>query len=75
MEHEAEPLAFVGSARLADKPDAAGREMRRTLDLDGGWTAGVRTWQDAVGELRRVIEHLGVMAVINGVVGNTHTAD
>ena len=73
LEHEAEKLAFVGSARLADEPAAAGREMRRTLNLDEGWAAAVRTWQDAVGELRRAIEHLGVMAVINGVVGNnTH---
>ena len=73
VEHEAEPLALVGSARLADEPDAAGREMRRTLGLDGGWAAGVRTWQDAVSELRRAIEQLGVVAVINGVVGNnTH---
>jgi len=61
------------AARVADEPDAVGREMRRTLDLDEGWAAGVRTWQDAVGELRRAIERLGVMAVINGVVGNnTH---
>ena len=73
VEHEAEPLALVGSARLADEPDAAGREMRRTLGLDGGWAAGVRTWQDAVSELRWAIEQLGVVAVINGVVGNnTH---
>ena len=66
----AEPLAFVGSARLTDEPDAVGREMRRTLGLGGGWAAGVRTWQDAASELRRAIERLGVMAVINGVVGN-----
>lgn len=47
--------------------------MRRALGLDGGWAADVRTWQDAVSELRRKIERLGVMAVINGVVGNnTH---
>ncbi len=73
VENDAEPLAFVGSARLADEPDAVGREMRRALGLDGGWAAGVRTWQDAVSELRRTIEDLGVMAVINGVVGNnTH---
>lgn len=73
VEHEAEPRAFVASARLADEPDAAGREMRRSLGLDDGWAARVRTWQDAVGELRRSIENLGVMAVINGVVGNnTH---
>ena len=73
VEHDAEPIAFVGSARLADEPDAVGREMRRALGLDEGWAAGIRTWQDAVGELRRAIEQLGVMAVINGVVGNnTH---
>ena len=72
-ENEAEPLAFVASARLADDPDAVGREIRRTIGLDGGWAAGIRTWQDAVNELRRMIERLGVMAVINGVVGNnTH---
>lgn len=73
VDNDAEPLAFVGSARLTDKPDAVGREMRRALGFDGGWAAGVRTWHDAVSELRRAIEHLGVMAVINGVVGNnTH---
>ena len=73
VENEAEPLPFAASARLADDPDAVGREMRRTLGLDEGWAAGVRTWQDAVNELRRMIEQLGVMAVINGVVGNnTH---
>ena len=73
MECEAEPLDFVGSARLADDPQAVGREMRRMVGLDDGWAAAVQTWRDAVGELRRAIEELGVMAVINGVVGNnTH---
>ncbi len=73
VENDAEPLAFVASARSSDDPDAVGREMRRVLGLDGGWAAGIRTWQDAVSELRRMIEQLGVMAVLNGVVGNnTH---
>ena len=73
VENDAEPFAFVGSARLADDPDAVGQEMRRGLGLDHGWAAGVRTCQEAVSELRRAIEQLGVMAVINGVVGNnTH---
>ncbi len=68
-----EPLDFVASASLADDPGAVGREIRRVLGLDEGWAAGVRSWQDAVNELRRMIEHLGVMAVINGIVGNnTH---
>ncbi len=73
VENEADPLPFAASARLADDPGAVGREMRRTLGLDKGWAAGVRSWQDAVNELRRMIERLGVMAVINGIVGNnTH---
>lgn len=73
LESEAGPLEFVGSARLGDDPAAVGREMRRMLGLDDGWAAAVATWQEAVSELRRRIEQLGVMAVVNGVVGNnTH---
>lgn len=66
-----EPLDFVGSAKLTDEPEAIGREMRRLLGLDDGWASAVRTWSDAVSELRRRIEALGVIAVINGVVGNS----
>ncbi len=70
---EAGVLGLVGSARLSDDPEAVGQEMRRLLGLDDGWAANVRTWKEAVSELRRRIELLGVMAVINGVVGNnTH---
>ena len=73
VENEMEPLAFAASAHLSDDPDAVGREMRLTLGLNEGWAAKVRTWQDAANELRRMIEQVGVMAVINGVVGNnTH---
>lgn len=68
-----QPLDFVASARLADEPEAVGREMRNALGLSDGWATNVRTWQGAVCELRQLIEGLGVMAVINGVVGNnTH---
>lgn len=67
---ESEPLDFVGSARLSDDPEAVGREMRRVFGLDDGWAAEVKTWTEAVGELRRRTEKLGVIAVINGVVGN-----
>lgn len=73
IECEAEPLAFVGSARLSDDPLGVGREMRRMVGLEDGWAEDIRTWREAVGELRRSIEQLGVMAVVNGVVGNnTH---
>ena len=73
LENEVEPLVFVASARIADEPGAVGREMRRALGLDAGWAVRVRTWQDTVSKLRRAIEQLGVMAMINGLVGNdTH---
>jgi len=73
VECEAEALEFVGSARLADEPQGVGREMRRMVGLDDSWASTVRTWKDAVAELRRAVEKLGVMAIINGVVGNnTH---
>lgn len=73
IEVEGDKLAFVGSARLSDDPAAVGREMRRVLELEDGWAERVPTWQAAVGLLRTAIEETGVMAVINGVVGNnTH---
>ena len=73
IEWDAEPLDFVGSAQITDSPDAVGREMRRIIGLGDGWALDVRTWEEAVGVLRGAIEQLGVMAVINGVVGNdTH---
>lgn len=73
LECEADPIGFVGSAKLSDDPSGVGREMRRTLGLGHGWAAAVGTWQDAVRELQTAIEITGVMAVINGVVGNnTH---
>lgn len=73
IDGEADPLEFVGNADLNEDPTAVGQEMRRTLGLDDGWAGDVPSWQEAVTELRRRIEGIGVMAVINGVVGNnTH---
>ena len=73
IECDAEPLDFVGSAGLTDDPEAVGREMRRIIGFGEGWASEVGTWEEAVSELRRGVERLGVMAVINGVVGNnTH---
>jgi Zn-dependent peptidase ImmA (M78 family) len=72
-ECEADPLEFVGAARLGDDPLAIGQEMRRAVGVGDGWAAEVVSWQEAVSELRRRIERLGIMAVANGVVGNdTH---
>ena len=71
IEAEAEPLDFVGAAALDDDPMAIAGEMRRVVGLDDGWAQRVPTWTAAIGELRNMIEALGVMAVVNGVVGNS----
>lgn len=71
IEAEVAPLDFVGSARLADNPATTGQAMRRVLGLADGWAGLVRTWKEAMGQLRNSIEQLGIMAVINGVVGNS----
>lgn len=73
VDSEAGALEFVGSARLHDDPQAVGQEMRRAVGVADEWAAQVANWQEAVSELRRRFEGLGVMTVINGVVGNnTH---
>jgi len=71
IECEAEPLDFVGSASQNDEPEAVGREMRRLAGFEEGWTSSVASWRDAVSVLRRAMEMLGIMTVINGVVGNS----
>lgn len=67
---EADRLPFVESASLSDPPRLAARQMRQELELEGGWAAEVAGWEAAVSELRRRIEGIGVMAVINSLVGN-----
>ncbi len=73
LESDTAPLEFVGSARLTDAPKSVGREMRRVVGLDSHWASNVSTWREAATSLRQAIEDLGVIAVVNGVVGNnTH---
>ena len=54
-------------------PTSNGCSTALANSLGNEWAAKVSTWVEAVGKLRAAIEALGVMAVINGVVGNnTH---
>ena len=73
LDEGVEPLSLVGAANLQDDPLAIAAQMRAAIGLEGDWAENVRTWRDAVGELRRAIDGTGVMTVINGIVGNnTH---
>lgn len=68
-----EPLGYVGRYRVDTPVDVIAANMRATLGLPGGWAESVSTWTDALAQLRHHIEEIGVLIVINGVVGNnTH---
>ncbi len=70
IECEADSLDFVGSARLHHNPQAVGQQMRRFMGISDASFTDADTWVEAIGKLRSAIEQLGVMAVINSVVGN-----
>lgn len=69
MEGE-DPLPFVGSATPASSVRSTASEVRAVLGFDLEERRGARTWTDA---LRRFVEQadsLGVLVMVNGVVGN-----
>ncbi|HUO06617.1 MAG TPA: ImmA/IrrE family metallo-endopeptidase [Candidatus Binataceae bacterium] len=68
-----EPLHFVRSAKLNDKPQNVAKEMHDVLGLEHGWAARQATWTDALRELRSRLEGASILVVVNGIVGNnTH---
>src|SRR5690625_3193842 len=73
IESGQEPLGFIGSTNLETPVPQVAESIRSTLDLGEHWARAHRTWIEALRDLRRRIEAIGVMVVINGVVGNnTH---
>jgi Zn-dependent peptidase ImmA (M78 family) len=64
------PLAFVGPASLKSDIDATAAAMRSALRLDLDDRQKIATWDKM---LRHLIDHadmLGILVMINGVVGN-----
>ena len=73
LEYEDPPLPFVGKFTLTDKPQEVAAAIRETLSLDNDWASQHSNWEDAQRSLRDRVESIGVLLVINGVVGNnTH---
>jgi Zn-dependent peptidase ImmA (M78 family) len=67
-----ERLRFVGSATLASDIETTAATMRRALSFDLEERRRMPTWTEA---LRRFIEQadaLGVLVMVNGVVGNNN---
>ena len=65
-----EPLAFVGTVTLASSRVDAANNIRRTLGVDNGWASTHPTWSAALVGLRRAVEEIGVLVVVNGIVEN-----
>jgi len=72
LEEGESALDFIGSATVQSNSDTVARAMRTKLDCAEGWAAKERTWTDALIHLRQKIEKIGILIVINGVVGNNN---
>ena len=70
IEEGEEPLAFIGSITLRDDSDGVAARIRETLSLSENWAHNQRTWTDALKTLRDEIEDVGILVMVNGIVGN-----
>ncbi|SPT52851.1 Domain of uncharacterised function (DUF955) [Actinomyces bovis] len=70
LESGASTLGFVGSATLSTPTAAAAKRIRDALKLDERSVTG---WADAMTDLIKRAEAIGVLVMVNGIVGsNTH---
>lgn len=68
-----EPLAFVGSATIADPPAAVAARIRTTVGLESQQRAALPSGGEALTAMVEGIEAAGILVMRNGVVGNnTH---
>jgi len=72
IEEGAGPLPYVRSATPDAAPAKIAAAMRRALGISAGWADLHGTWSDALRALRDRIESVGVIVVVNGVVGNNN---
>jgi Zn-dependent peptidase ImmA (M78 family) len=72
IEQGFEPLTFIRSTTAQAAPATVAAAMRRVLGVVAGWADLHHTWSEALRALRGHIEEAGVVAVINGVVGNNN---
>lgn len=61
---------FIGRYGMDTPAGQIAADMRTALGLTQGWAENVSTWTEALTQLRHRIEEIGVLIVVNGVVGN-----
>jgi Zn-dependent peptidase ImmA (M78 family) len=67
-----EPLPFVGSVGLASDIEATAESMRRALGFDVEDRRRMPTWTDALRHFIGQADALGVLVMVNGVVGSNN---
>jgi len=67
------PLRFVGESTPDDPAPQVAARMREALGVSAAWAGRHATWTGALAALIDLVEHAGILAVSNGIVGNdTH---
>ncbi len=68
-----EPLPFVGAVNLNDDANTVAADIRKRLKFDIEERRNIPTWRQALSRFIDQVETIGILAMVNGVVGNnTH---
>ena len=67
-----EPLGFVGSTTMRHSVEATAKKMRGALGFDLEERRASPTWREALQSFVEKAEDLGIMVMINGVVGSNN---
>lgn len=66
-------LHFVRSIKENDTPTLIANNIRKALNFNDNWASRELTWTNALHTLRKAMEEIGIIVVVNGIVGNnTH---
>lgn len=65
-----DPVRFVGSAKVADSIESHAARTRTALGIDLEDRAEMPSWADALRQLIRNADSVGVLVMVSGVVGN-----
>lgn len=63
---------FVGAADLANGVETAAAQIRHALGFDVVERSRMRTWEEALRQFTELADELGVLVMVNGVVGSNN---
>lgn len=72
IESGVDPLPFVGRTGLTVTPKQVASNIRNELGLQDGWASEKGTWEDALRNLIKRVENIGILVMINSVAGNNN---